>query len=265
VNPGHEPDRAGREGVPERGPVAVPTAVAVVVPAKDEAARIAATVRAASAIPGVDLVVVVDDGSRDDTATVARAAGADITRHERNRGKGAAIATALDHARGTYATIMDADLEYDPRNIGPLLEPLLRGDAEAVYGVRGFDARSAYSFWYVAGNKLVTLATNVLFDVWLSDIMTCQKVLPTALFRALPLRETGFAVEAEITARLLGAGVRIYEVPVSYRARSREEGKKLRASDGVRVLGTLLRCRLDRRGIGDRSRYVPDPSRRRVP
>jgi hypothetical protein len=175
----------------------------------------------------------------------------------------AAIATALEHARGTYATIMDADLEYDPRNIAPLLEPLLRGEADAVYGVRGFDARSAYSFWYVVGNKLVTLAANMLFNAWLSDIMTCQKVLPTALFRALSLREKGFGVEAEITGRLLGAGVRIFEVPISYQARSREEGKKLRAVDGLRVLRTLLRCRLDRRVIADPSRYVPDPPRAR--
>jgi dolichol-phosphate hexosyltransferase len=246
--------------------------LSVLMPVYDERETIAAAVERllAAELPVGDVeLVIVDDCSRDGTGEWLAAhdwpAVVRVLRHERNRGKGAAVATALDHARGTYATIMDADLEYDPRNIGPLLEPLLRGDAEAVYGVRGFDARSAYSFWYVAGNKLVTLATNVLFDVWLSDIMTCQKVLPTALFRALPLRETGFAVEAEITARLLGAGVRIYEVPVSYRARSREEGKKLRASDGVRVLGTLLRCRLDRRSIGDRSRYVPDPARRRVP
>ena len=129
--------------------------------------------------------------------------------------------------------------------------------------MRGFDARSAYSFWYVVGNKLVTMAANVLFNTWLSDIMTCQKVLPTALFRALPLRETGFGVEAEITARLLGAGVRIFEVPISYQARSREEGKKLRATDGLRVLYTLVRCRLRRAAIADPSRLVPDqPSRR---
>jgi glycosyltransferase involved in cell wall biosynthesis len=211
-------------------------------------------------------LVIVDDCSSDGTgewlAGQAWPAQVRVVRHGRNCGKGAAVATALQHADGTYATIMDADLEYDPRNIAPLLEPLLRGEADAVYGVRGFDARSAYSFWYVVGNKLVTLAANVLFNAWLSDIMTCQKVLPTALFRALPLRETGFGVEAEITARLLGAGVRIYEVPISYQARSREEGKKLRAIDGVRVLGTLLRCRLDRRVIADPSRYVPDPPRR---
>jgi hypothetical protein len=141
---------------------------------------------------------------------------------------------------------MDADLEYDPQSIAALLRPLLREDAEAVYGVRGFDAGSAYSFWYVLGNKVVTMTMNVLFNTWLADIMTCQKVLPTGLWRQLKLRESGFAFEAEITARLARARVRIYEVPVAYRARSREDGKKLTALDGLRVLRTLVRCRLDR-------------------
>src|SRR3954464_5830491 len=179
--------------------------------------------------------------------------------HDRKRGKGAVTATALKRATGTYTTIMDADLEYDPQQIAPLLRPLLVGEAEAVYGVRGFEAHSAYSFWYVVGNKSVTMALNVLFNAWLSDIMTCMKVLPTALWRELQLRERGFAFEAEITARLLLAGVRIYEVPISYQARSREAGKKLTAIDGVRVLRTLLRTRFDGRNVKDAARYIPVP------
>jgi dolichol-phosphate hexosyltransferase len=145
---------------------------------------------------------------------------------------------------GEYATVMDADLEYDPSNFSALLAPLLAGDADAVYGVRGFQAHSAYSFWYVVGNKAVTLAANVLYNAWLSDLMTCQKVLRSSLFRTLPLRENGFAIEAEITARLLRAGVRIFEVPITYRARRREEGKKLTPLDGLKVIATLARCRV---------------------
>jgi glycosyltransferase involved in cell wall biosynthesis len=200
-------------------------------------------------------LVVVDDQSTDGTREWLLAqewpAEVRLVLHDRNRGKGAAVRTALEHARGTYATVMDADLEYDPRSIAALLAPLLREDAEAVYGVRGFDAGSAYSFWYVLGNKLVTMTMNVLFNTWLADIMTCQKVLPTALWRQLKLRESGFAFEAEITARLARARVRIYEVPVTYRARSREDGKKLTALDGLRVLRTLVRCRLDRVDLVD--------------
>lgn len=240
--------------------------LSILMPVYNERETIASAVEQVLAVDlpvgDVELVIVDDDstdGTRDWLQTQPWPPQVRLVLHDRNGGKGAAIATALRHADGTYATIMDADLEYDPRNIAPLLEPLLRGEADAVYGVRGFDARSAYSFWYVVGNKFVTLAANMLFNAWLSDIMTCQKVLPTALFRALPLREKGFGVEAEITARLLGAGVRIFEVPISYQARSREQGKKLRAVDGLRVLRTLVRCRLDRRVIADPSRYVPDP------
>jgi hypothetical protein len=107
-----------------------------------------------------------------------------------------------------------------------------------------WSSHSAYSFWYVVGNKGVTFATNVLYNCWISDVMTCHKVMRTSVLRSLRLRERGFAIEPEITARLLRRGERIYEIPVTYRARSREEGKKLTAADGVRVLRTLVRCRI---------------------
>jgi dolichol-phosphate hexosyltransferase len=208
-------------------------------------------------------LLIVDDASADGTREWLQAQdfpeNVRLLLHDRNRGKGAAIATALREAQGTYSTIMDADLEYDPQQIAGLLRPLLEGEAEAVYGVRGFEAHSAYSFWYVVGNKSVTMSLNVLFNAWLSDIMTCMKVLPTELWRALSLRERGFAFEAEITARLLNAGVRIYEVPITYQARSREAGKKLTAADGVRVLRTLIRTRLDNRNVRDAARYIPVP------
>jgi glycosyltransferase involved in cell wall biosynthesis len=213
-------------------------------------------------VDAVELVIVDDhstDGTRESLTSQDWPENVRLLLHERNLGKGAAIATALGHAHGVYATIMDADLEYDPQQIAPLLRPLLEGEAEVVYGVRGFEAHSAFSFWYVLGNKVVTLAANVLFNAWLSDIMTCQKVLPTALWRELALRERGFAFEAEITARLLSAGVRIYEVPITYRARSREEGKKLTAADGFRVVRALGRCRLDGRNVNDAARYIPMP------
>jgi glycosyltransferase involved in cell wall biosynthesis len=200
-------------------------------------------------------LVIVDDASTDGTREWLQAQelpdNVRLLLHDRNRGKGAAIAT--------YSTIMDADLEYDLQQIAGLLRPLLEGEAEAVYGVRGFEAHSAYSFWYVVGNKSVTMALNVLFNAWLSDIMTCMKILPTDLWRALAQRERGFAFEAEITARRINAGVRIYEVPITYQARSREAGKKLTAADGLRVLRTLLRTRLDGRNVKDTARHIPVP------
>jgi glycosyltransferase involved in cell wall biosynthesis len=213
-------------------------------------------------VDDIELVIVDDastDGTREWLTTQVFPDNVRLVLHDRNRGKGAAIATALQHAEGTYATIMDADLEYDPQQIAPLLRPLLEGEAEAVYGVRGFEAHSAFSFWYVVGNKAVTMSLNVLFNTWLSDIMTCMKILPTALWRELALRERGFAFEAELTARLINAGVRIYEVPITYQARSREAGKKLTAVDGLRVLRTLVRTRTDGRDVEEPARFIPIP------
>ena len=209
--------------------------------------------RAVEAVLEADLgdafeVLIVDDGSVDGTRELLRTQSwpdpVRVLYHDRNRGKGTAIRTALTEARGRYTAIMDADLEYDPRDIRLLLEPLRNGDSRAVFGTRAFESHSAFSFWYVVGNRAVTLVANVIFNSWISDLMTGQKAMETELFRSLDLRERGFAIEAEITARLLGAGVRIYEVPIGYRARSREEGKKLTSLDGVRVLWTLLRCRV---------------------
>jgi glycosyltransferase involved in cell wall biosynthesis len=191
-------------------------------------------------------LLIVDDGSTDGTSAILEQewpAEVRIVRHERNLGKGAAIRTGLEHAKGEFTTVMDADLEYDPKEVADLVGPLIRGEAEAVFGVRGFQAHNAFSFWYVVGNRGVTFAANLLFNCWLSDLMTCHKAIRTDLFRDLSLREQGFAIEAEITARLLLRKIRIFEVPVTYRARGREEGKKLNASDGIRVIWTLARCR----------------------
>ena len=164
--------------------------------------------------------------------------------HDRNQGKGAAVRTALSHANGEFAAVLDADLEYRASDLGPMLEPLLAGDASVVFGTRAWHAHSSYGFWYVMGNKFVTFVTNLLYDCWISDVMTGHKAMRTELFRSLKLEERGFAIEPEIAARVLRAGVRIYEVPITYRARSREEGKKLTAIDGLRVVRTLLRCRI---------------------
>jgi len=193
-------------------------------------------------------LVIVDDGSTDGTRELLREhewpANVTLVFHERNRGKGAALQTGLQHATGRWSAILDADLEYRAADLAPLMRPLLDGDANVVFGTRSWSSHSAFSFWYVMGNKGVTLATNVIYNCFISDVMTCHKAMSTELFRSLRLRERGFAIEPEITARLLRAGERIYEVPITYAARSREEGKKLTALDGLRVLRTLVRCRV---------------------
>jgi glycosyltransferase involved in cell wall biosynthesis len=197
-------------------------------------------------------LIVIDDGSTDGTRELLREAierqpderRVRLVEHDSNRGKGAAVRTGLTHARGELTCVFDADLEYDPEDLARLIGPLLDGSVNACFGVRAFDGYTSHSFVFVLGNKGVTFICNALFNVYLRDIMTCHKMMRTELFRSLDLRSSGFTIEPEIAARLIQRRERIYELPVSYRARTDAEGKKLTARDGFRVVGMLLRCRL---------------------
>jgi glycosyltransferase involved in cell wall biosynthesis len=213
---------------------------------------------AVKAVLGVDYpcpieLVIVDDGSTDGSADILDQLDDPrivLRRHPQNRGKGAAIRTAAEAATGDYCVMCDADEEYSPHDISALLRPILEGSAEVVYGTRTFTSHTAYSFWYVIGNKLVTHAANLLFDTWISDLETCFKMMPLAMYRGLDIRETGFGMEAEVTAKLLKRGVRPYEVPIDYQARGRQEGKKLTWRDGVEALWILTRIRFGRTAAG---------------
>jgi glycosyltransferase involved in cell wall biosynthesis len=192
-------------------------------------------------------LVVVDDGSTDQTWEILSGLEAERVvrcRHPKNRGKGAAVRTAARAATGDYIIICDADLEYAPEEIPKLLEPVLRGEAQVVYGTRTFGSHTAFSFWYVLGNKAVTMFANVLFNTWISDLETCFKLMPLTLYRDLDIRSAGFGTEAEITGKLLGRGLLPYEIPISYKARRRADGKKLTWRDGVGALWILTRVRL---------------------
>jgi glycosyltransferase involved in cell wall biosynthesis len=225
--------------------------LSILMPVYNEAALIASAVKQALNVtyPCETELVIVDDGSRDGTADILAAIDdprVNLNMHERNQGKGAAIRTAVAKATGDYMVILDADLEYDPQDIPRLLEPVLDGRAELVYGSRTFGSHSAYSFWYVMGNKGVTTAANMIYNSYISDLETCFKLMPIALYRSLKIKSAGFGMEAEVTGKLLRRKIRPYEVPISYRARTREEGKKITWRDGVEAIWILLRERFRR-------------------
>ena len=223
--------------------------LSILMPVYNEEARLADAVKQALDVqyPCEIELVVVDDGSTDRTSQIL--AGMDNSRmrvilHERNQGKGAAIMTAVTAAEGDYLVILDADLEYSPTDIPKLLQPVLEGRTTVVYGNRTFGSHSSFSFWYVMGNKAVTTAANMIFNCYLGDLETCFKLMPVELYRSLRIRSRGFGMEAEVTGKLLRNRYRPYEVPISYHARSREEGKKITWQDGVEALWILLRERL---------------------
>ena len=242
----------GRASSQNGHPARVPT-LSILMAVYNEQASVAQAIHGVLAAPlPVDFeLLVVNDGSTDDTAAVLAGhkwpANVHVFNHQRNQGKGAAIHTALAHARGEFSAIFDADLECDPTGLARLLEPLMARRTDVVFGARTFDQRTRHSLAFFLGNRAVTLATNVLFRGRVSDMMTCQKVMRTDLFRSLPLREQRFGIEPEITARLLQRKAKIINVPVTYQARTRAQGKKIAARDGWRVLSTLLRCRVTRR------------------
>lgn len=225
------------------------TLLTVVVPVYNEAPTLRRAVKRLldTTLPMETEVLVVDDGSTDaGLATIADfedSGSVRVIRHERNQGKGAAVRTGITAARGDYLTILDADLEYDPADYRQLVEPLLAGETRVAYGARSFGGHTAYSFWHVIGNYGVTFIASLLFNTWIHDLETCLKVAPTYMWRDAHLQSNGFGMEAEVTAKFLRAGERIYEAPITYRARGREEGKKLTWLDGLAAVWILARIR----------------------
>ena len=220
----------------------------VIIPAYNEERSLELVVRRVLQEPSVQQVVIVDDSSTDGTLAAARRCAGDsrvtVKTHPTNQGKGAAIRTGLAAITAPLVIIQDADLEYDPADYVKLISPILRGRADVVYGIRGFAGHSAYSYWFVIGNRMVTTATNILFNCYIQDMETGFKVMRTSLMRRLGLRGNRFDVEPEITGRVLRLGYRIYEIPIEYVARTRAQGKKLTWRDGVMAMFVLLRIRL---------------------
>lgn len=235
-----------RDAIKTRMPI---QRLTVAVPVFNERDRVDAAIKELLSVQfPVDLeVVVVDDGSTDGTSElIENFAGGPVRliRHDQNRGKGAALRTALAAATGDVFVPFDADLEYEASDLPRLLEPILDGKTDVVFGTRTFGAHTAYSFRFVLGNKFLALWANVLFDCYISDLETCFKMARTEILRGLRLRSDSFDIEAEVTAKLVRAGYRPYEMGISYVARSREAGKKIQWWDGISALWTILRIKL---------------------
>ena len=220
--------------------------VSFLIPAYDEAATILGVLEGIEAL-GIDAeMIVVDDGSTDETAALVEAFGADRPHvqllRQPHSGKGAAVRHAITHVTKEIAVIQDADGEYDPGDVPRLVEPIVDGAADVVFGSRlsGGQPQRVHMFWHLVGNRFLSLLTNVLFNTTLSDMETGYKVFRADVLRSLVLRQNDFAIEPEITAQVCKRKLRIYELPISYYGRQYSEGKKITWRDGIHAVRVLV-------------------------
>lgn len=214
--------------------------LSVIIPIYNEASTLGELLARVQKVPVEKEIVIVDDGSDQETKSeLARSVDAEVLllTHSVNRGKGTAIRTGLEQASGDVVIIQDADLEYFPEDYIRLIDAYTENNALAVYGIRDLSRRSRLMRW---GNRAMTMATNLLYGQRLQDMETCYKLIERGLFQSLDLRSKRFEIEAEITAKLLRSGVKIYETPIRYE--HREEGKKLTPWDGIPTLKKLFEC-----------------------
>lgn len=226
------------------------TRVTFLVPAFNEASTIVEVLERVAGLGLDHEIVVVDDGSTDETAALvleasSRIAGVSLL-SKPNGGKGSALRMGVGAVTGDVVVIQDADLEYDPADVPALIEPILSGRADVVYGSRltGGRPQRAYMFWHLVGNRFLSLVTGVLYNTTLTDMETGYKAFSAGALRQLRLTEDGFGVEPEITGQVCRRKLRVYELPIAYYGRTYAEGKKITWRDGVRALWVLVRVRV---------------------
>ena len=220
--------------------------VSFLIPAYNEAATIVEVLERVDALPFDKQVIVVDDGSSDGTGDLVAARDGVVLLRQPNRGKGAALRSAIGHIDGDIAVIQDADMEYDPAEVPKLIEPIERGAADVVYGSRlkGGEPQRAYLFWHLVGNRFLSLLTGILYNTTLSDMETGYKAFRSEVLRSLDLRQDGFAIEPEITAKVCLRKLRVYELPISYYGRTYAEGKNITWVDGFKAVWVLITTRI---------------------
>jgi len=222
--------------------------LAVMMPAYNEERTVELAIMRVLARPEVGEVIVVDDGSSDNTwqlltELATRDSRIRVFRQPENQGKGAAVRRAIREVQCQYAIVQDADLELDPDDYAALLKPLLEGRSDAVFGSRAFRVTDLRSLVQTVGNRGITLAANLMFWGRVEDMSTCYKLLPSDLWKSLPLNAMRFEIDVEVTAQLLRRGRRIINVPIRYQPRTMAQGKKIRMRDGLQVMGYLMRLR----------------------
>ena len=220
--------------------------LSVIVPVFNEEKTVAQILKKLAKVQVVAEIIVVDDGSTDDTwQEIQQLKSKKIKAYQKtNEGKGSAVRYGLDKVTGDYVMIQDADLEYDPQDILILVEAVKKDRIEVVYGSRFLGAHSNLLFWHRAGNFFLNFLLNLLYNTTLSDMETCYKLMPTELMKSLELKANKFDLEPEITCKILKKGINIFEVPITYIGRSFEEGKKITWKDGLSALITIVRLKL---------------------
>ena len=233
-------------GTPRPNPVPRDPLLSVVMPVYNERTTVEEIIRRVMAVPMRIQLIVVNDGSKDGSAEILDRLQAELPftlLHQANAGKGSALRRGFAEVKGDLVVIQDADLEYSPEEYPELIDLIIKGHADVVYGSRFLGKHRVFLFTHYLGNRIVTLATNVLYNTMLTDMETCYKVMHTDVLRSFSVHSNGFGIEPELTAKIFKRGYRVYEVPITYAGRGYDEGKKITWRAGIEALWVLLKYR----------------------